>query len=108
MAHEAHSTVKRVASKLSTKWGRSCGEVMGWVQSRLSFAILWVMNRCVRGSRVRWRSGFGMEDGAGLAMITHWSGTGHMLVLIFHVILLLLIVLVLWPVHFVFSPLIIY
>ena len=83
MARKAHSTVKRVASKLTIKWGRSYGEVMGWVQSRLSFAMLRAANQCVHGSRVRWRSGFGMEDGVGLATIMHWSGTGHMLVLIF-------------------------
>ena len=29
MARELY-TVKRVASKLATKWGRSYGEVMGW------------------------------------------------------------------------------
>ena len=71
MARKAHSTVKRVASKLAIKWGRSYGEVMGWVQSRLPFAMLQTTNQCVHGSRVRWRSGFGMEDGAGLAMIMH-------------------------------------
>ena len=59
MAREAaRSAVKRVANKLATKWGRSYGEVLGWVQPRLSFAILWATNRCVRGSRVRWRSGY--------------------------------------------------
>ncbi len=26
-------------------------------------------NRCVRGSRTKWRSGAGMEDGAALAMM---------------------------------------
>ena len=28
-------------------------------------------NRCVRGSRVMWRRGIGMEDGAGLAAAMH-------------------------------------
>ena len=35
MACEAHSAVKRVASKLVTKQGRSYGEVMGLVQSQV-------------------------------------------------------------------------
>ena len=44
------------------KWGKPYGKVMGWVRARLSFAILWATNRCVRGSRVMWRRGIGMED----------------------------------------------
>jgi len=42
---------------------------MVWLQTRLSFAILRAANQCVRGSRVKWRSGVGMDDGAGLALI---------------------------------------
>ena len=64
MAREAHSVVKRVASKLASMWGRSYGEVMGWVQSRLSFAILRATNRymCVLQSEVEawfWHGGWG-------------------------------------------------
>ena len=64
-----------VASKLATKWGSSYCEVMGWVQSRLSFAILMATNWYVHASRVRWRSGFGMEDGAGQDDALEWNGT---------------------------------
>ncbi len=69
LAREARFTIRRFANKLSIKWGKSYSEVMGWVQTRLSFAILRATNRCIRGSRTKWRSGAGMEDGAALAMM---------------------------------------
>ena len=46
-------------------------EVMGWVRARMAFAILCVTNLCLRGSRVKWRSGHGMDDGAGLPHFSH-------------------------------------
>ena len=73
MAREARFVVQRFADRLSTKWGKSYGEVLGWVRSRLSFAISRATNRCVRGSRVKWRSGVGMEDRAGLALMIHYT-----------------------------------
>ena len=69
MRREARVFMKRVAEKLAITWQRSYSEVMGWVQARMSFAILRATNRCIRGSRVKWRSGLGMDDGAGLAII---------------------------------------
>ena len=43
--------------------------VMGWVRTRLSFAILRAALLCVRGSQTKWRS-FGISDGASLPLIT--------------------------------------
>ena len=40
MAREACFVVQRIARALSTKWSKSYGVVMGWVQTRMSFAIL--------------------------------------------------------------------
>ena len=71
LAQEAQFVIGRFADRLSTKWGKPYGKVMGWVRTRLSFAILRATNRCVRGSRVMWRRGIGMEDGAGLAAAMH-------------------------------------
>ena len=68
MAWEARFTVP-FADRLSTRWSKPYSEVMGWLQTRLSFAILRATNRCVRGSRVKWRSDVGMDDGAGFALI---------------------------------------
>ena len=39
---------------------------MGWVRATMSFSIVRATNLCLRGSRVKWRSGVGMEDGAGI------------------------------------------
>ena len=38
----------------------------GWVPARMAFAILRAANLCLRDSRKKWRSGTGMDDGAGL------------------------------------------
>ena len=64
---------EKLAEKLAMKWQRSYSEVMEWVQARMSFAIVYVRatNRCIRGSRVKWRSRLGMDEGAGLAIIMH-------------------------------------
>ena len=55
----------------SNKWSKPYSEVMGWLQTCLCLAILCATNRCVHGLRVKWRSGFGMEDGVGLAIVMH-------------------------------------
>ena len=68
LAWEAQFTVQHSADRFSNKWSKPYSKVMGWLQTRLSLAILRVTNRCVRGSRLKWRSGIGMEDGAGLTL----------------------------------------
>ena len=68
MVREARFVVQQITRVLATKWSKSYGVVMGWVQTRMSFAILRATNMCIRGSRVKWRSGTGMEDGTGLAL----------------------------------------
>ena len=40
MAWEARFVVQLIARALSTKWSKSYGVVMGWVQTRMPFAIL--------------------------------------------------------------------
>ena len=69
MGREARVFLKRLAEKLTMRWQKPYSEVMGWVQARMSFATLRATNRCIRGSRLRWRSGLGMDEGAGLAII---------------------------------------
>ena len=56
---------------IAVKWEKSHSEVMGWVRARMAFAILRATNLCLRGSRVKWRSGHGMNDGAGLPHFPH-------------------------------------
>ena len=40
LALEAQFTVQRFADRFSTKWSKPYNEVMVWLQTRLSFAIL--------------------------------------------------------------------
>ena len=35
-------------------------------RARLFFLLIYTTDLCLKGSRVKWRSGLGMEDGAGL------------------------------------------
>ena len=61
--------VKQLAQKLAHKWDKSNSEVIGWMRARLSFAILRASNLFLRGSRTKWRSAIGTDDGAGLPTI---------------------------------------
>ena len=58
-----------LAEKLSARWEKSYGEILGWIKARLSFAVIRATDLCLRGSRVRWRSGTGIDDGAGLPTV---------------------------------------
>ena len=69
LAREARYFVKRMAEKLSLKWSKPYSEVMGWVRASLSFVVLRATNLCLRGSRRKWRSGFGIDDGACLSVV---------------------------------------
>ena len=66
LGHDAQHLIKRLCDQIAMKWEKSHSEVMVWVCARIAFAILRATNLCLRGSRVKWRSGHGMDDGAGL------------------------------------------
>ena len=67
---EATATLKRLASRLATKWKQSYSKTCGYVKSRIVITFVCATHRCIRGSRVtahrisvqryRW------EDSAGL------------------------------------------
>ena len=67
MGHEAAMFLKRIADLLSAKWETDYGLVMGWIRTRLSFAILHATLLCIRGCRTKWRS-LGLVDGASIAL----------------------------------------
>eukprot|EP00731_Ephydatia_muelleri_P006476 Em0003g724a len=71
LGHDAQHLMKRLCDQIAVKWEKSHSEVMGWVLARMAFAILRATNLCLRGSRVKWRSGHGMDDGAGLPHFPH-------------------------------------
>ena len=66
---EAVLFLRRLAEKLSSRWEESYGGVLGWIKARLSFAVIRATDLCLTGSRVRWRSGTGIDDGAGLPAV---------------------------------------
>ena len=61
---EAIFLIKSLAEKIA--YEKSLSEVTGWVRARMAFAILRATNLCLRGSRKKWRSGTGMNNGARL------------------------------------------
>ena len=60
---------KHLSEHISMKWGKSYGEVMGWLRARLSFTNISATDLCLWGSRIRWRSALDMADGIGLPYI---------------------------------------
>jgi hypothetical protein len=72
LGREAKTFAKRLAAKLANKWEKSYSQVCGYVNARLSIAIVRATHLCMRGSRVpvhkisirypQW------EDGAGLSL----------------------------------------
>ena len=69
---EATATLKRIASRLASKWKQPYSQTCGYVTSRITITLVLATHRCIRGSRVpahrisvqrsQW------EDGAGLAL----------------------------------------
>ena len=71
LGHDAQHLMKHLCDLIVMKWEKSHSEVMVWVRARMAFAILCATNLCLHGSRVNWRSGHGMDDGAGLPHFPH-------------------------------------
>ena len=49
---EATATLKRLASRLATKWKQSYSKTCGYVKSSIVIILVRATNRCIRGSRV--------------------------------------------------------
>jgi predicted transcriptional regulator len=72
---EAKTLLKMLSTLLAEKWGKSYSEVCGYVNARMSIAIVRATHLCLRGSRVpssqmsnrrpQW------EDKAGLSLFRH-------------------------------------
>ena len=72
LSRDADHFLKRVAETLSIKWDRHYMEVVRWIRTRLSCSVVRATNLCLRGSRRKWRSGNGFEDGAGLPIDSYY------------------------------------
>ena len=69
---EATATLKRIASRLASKWKQTYSKTCGYVTSRVAITLVRTTHRCIRGSQVpahrisvqrpQW------EDGSGLAL----------------------------------------
>ena len=68
---EAEHFLKRMATCVASKWKKSYAQTCGYIRARLSFAIIRAASLCLRGSRVKWRSGLGFDDGAALYSIMY-------------------------------------
>ena len=49
---EAHALLRRIAAMLAEKWQQPYAEVCGYVNARMSIAIIRATHLCIRGSRV--------------------------------------------------------
>ena len=56
--------IKHCSAGLASKWEQSFSEVLAYVCSRHLFRSIRSASLCLRGSRLKWRSGLGFEDGA--------------------------------------------
>ena len=69
LQREASHFVKRLSASLASKWEKSFSDVLAFVHSRLQFASVRSTSMCLRGSRIKWRSGLGFDDGAPLQFV---------------------------------------
>ena len=69
---EATTFAKRLSTKLASKWQCPYSQVCGYVNARLSIAIVRATHLCLRGSRIHVNHSSTKcplwEDGAGLAL----------------------------------------
>ena len=49
---EATSNLKRLASRMATKWNKSYSKTCGYIKSRIAITLVRATHRCIRGSRV--------------------------------------------------------
>ena len=49
---EATATLKRIASRLASKWKQPYSKTCGYITSRIAITLAWTTHRCIRGTRV--------------------------------------------------------
>ena len=75
VARQAKATLQRLASLISEKWHRPYSVVCGYVQARISIAIVHATNRSLHGARVPARAMSNQHfpewiDGSGFSLFT--------------------------------------
>jgi len=69
---EARAFLKRLAKSLAEKWEKPYSTVRGFINARMSIALVRATNRCIRGSRIpasNMSNRFRWEGGAGLGLL---------------------------------------
>ena len=66
---EAEHFLKHIATSIAAKWEKSYAERCAFVRARLLFVLVRAPSLCLRGSRVKWRSGLGFDDWTSLPTI---------------------------------------
>jgi len=69
---EARAFLKRLAKLLAEEWEKPYPVVMGFINARMSIALVRTTNRCIRGSRIDVSSmlnRFRWEGDAGLGLL---------------------------------------
>ena len=69
LQREASHFVKHQSANLASRWEKPLSDVLTYVCSRLLFASVRSASMCLRGSRIKWRSGLGFDDGAPLQFV---------------------------------------
>ena len=67
---ETTSTLKRLASHLSTKWRQPYSKTCGYVESRIAITLVRATHRCIRGSRVPANGVVPAPDGILISILT--------------------------------------
>ena len=50
---EATATLKRLASRMATKWKQSYSKTCGYVKIRIAITLVHATHRCIRGSQLQ-------------------------------------------------------
>jgi len=69
---ETRAFLKRLAKLLTEKWEKPYSTVRGFINARLSIALVRATNRCIRGSRIpmsNMPNRYRWEGGAGLGLL---------------------------------------
>ena len=69
LQREVSHFVKCLSANLASRWEKPFSDVLAFVRSRLLFASVRSASMCLRGSRIKWRSGLGFDDGAPLQFV---------------------------------------
>ena len=69
LQHETSHFVKCLSASLVLRWEKPFSDVLAFVNSRLQIASVHSAIMCLRGSRIKWRSGLGFGDGALLQFV---------------------------------------